>query len=64
MPNHEREQNKKRLHDKLAEAQAARKAVVATDGDGATAGSSGSSKNKKVVKKPLPNFGGGKLGSK
>lgn len=62
LPNHEREQNKKKLQEKLADAQAARKPTVA-ESEGGTCGGSGGSK-KKVLKKPTPNFGGGKLGSK
>ena len=62
LPNHDREQNRKKLHDKLGEAQAARKAVAPEPAEGAAG--SGGSRKKKVVKKPVPNFGGGKVGTK
>lgn len=63
LPNHEREQNKKKLQEKLAEAQAARKPTVA-ESEGGTGGAGSGGSKKKVLKKPTPNFGGGKLGTK
>lgn len=60
MPNHERDTTKRRLHDKLMEAQNGRKAAAVT----AAEDENKKDKSKKVLKKPVPNFGGGKLGTK
>jgi hypothetical protein len=55
--NPEKEASKSKLKSKLQEAQEARRATVPTPNQE-------SSNRKKVVKKPVPNFGGGKVGSK
>ena len=63
MPNPYKEQTKSALHSKLEAARRERASKVKSDvsGDGA-----GVAKNagKKVLKKPVPNFGGGVLGTK
>eukprot|EP00599_Poterioochromonas_sp_BG-1_P016427 CAMPEP_0173165834 /NCGR_PEP_ID=MMETSP1105-20130129/21632_1 /TAXON_ID=2985 /ORGANISM="Ochromonas sp., Strain BG-1" /LENGTH=371 /DNA_ID=CAMNT_0014086917 /DNA_START=325 /DNA_END=1441 /DNA_ORIENTATION=- len=62
MPNYEKEYAKDKLKSKLAEKQDSRKVKIEPK---ATSGTSNSgSNNKKVLKKPVPNFGGGKVGTK
>lgn len=58
--NPEKEASKNKLKSKLHEAQDARRAAVPTPNNE----SSTNSNRKKVIKKPVPNFGGGKVGTK
>jgi hypothetical protein len=67
MPNNDKVASKQKLKSKLAEAQAARRPTsssTASEKDATTTSSSSSSSRTKVVKKPVPNFGGGILGTK
>jgi hypothetical protein len=64
MPNYEREISKQKLRTKLEEAQVARRSAKLTEyADSKNQGSTGT-RHKKVDKKPVPNFGGGKIGTK
>jgi len=68
--NPEKEDNKKKLHNLLAEARSSRLPATKMTSEESTsnavpsASSSSSSHRKKVLKKPVPNFGGGVLGRK
>ncbi len=64
IPNYEKEISKQKLKSKLAEAQAARRPISSTSEKDTSSSSSSSSSRNKVVKKPVPNFGGGKVGTK
>lgn len=63
--NPERESNKKKLQDKLKDAQSARRIQVDEDDKkgSSTNSSNSNSRPKSQAKKPVPNFGGGRLGS-
>ncbi len=71
MPNPEKEAAKDKLKSKLLEKQDARRPKIESDdknssdsnSNSRSSGSSGGNKGK-VLKKPPPNFGGGKLGTK
>lgn len=66
MPNPEKEAAKDKLKSKLLEKQDARRPKIESDNSNSNTGSGGSSggNRNKVLKKPPPNFGGGKLGTK
>lgn len=65
IPNYDREIAKQKLRSKLLESQESRKPTQqeGSEKKGPSAGSGGGS-SKKVLKKPVPNFGGGVLGRK
>lgn len=68
MPNPDRESNKKKLQDKLREAQNARKPTAPEEekkagSSSSSSSSGGNSRARPQPKKPVPNFGGGRLGS-
>jgi hypothetical protein len=63
MPNYEKEFAKDKLKSKLAEKQDSRRIKV--EAPSTNNSTTGSSTNRgKTLKKPVPNFGGGKVGSK
>ncbi|RYH30487.1 hypothetical protein EON65_04955 [archaeon] len=60
MPNCEKEHAKERVKAKLAEAQTSRLSQQAKE----LKSEGGTGQRTKTVKKPVPNFGGGKVGTK
>lgn len=64
MPNYERENAKEKLRNKLAESQAARRPTQPEKKADGKQDQSSSRPGGQQAKKPVPNFGGGRLGTK
>lgn len=64
MPNYEKEYAKDKLRSRLQEAQQARRVKGDDDEEGTAGQARGPQRKPKVEKKPVSNFGGGRLGTK